>query len=127
MADTAMKAAVLIGIGFLNSRNKGESGRKWKKKHPKPKSKKAAWDNLVRIIEDITGELLELPCQEGYPVAIRFWNDMCSFIGDPGAIPDTSRISANIFTFLNRLQICKYGRKRCGTRDCICVANVQLT
>ena len=41
-------------------------------------------------------QLLELPCQQGHPVAIRFWNDMCSFIEAPGAMLNASHVNADV-------------------------------
>lgn len=41
-------------------------------------------------------QLLELPCQQGHPVAIRFWNDVCSFIEAPGAMLDASHVNADV-------------------------------
>ena len=41
-------------------------------------------------------QLLELPCQQGHPVAIRFWNDMCSFIEVPGAMLNASHVNADV-------------------------------
>lgn len=52
-------------------------------------------------------QLLERPCQEGHPVAIRFWNNVCSFIGapEPCWMPATSK---RMFCMtIKRLQICK--------------------
>lgn len=37
--------------------------------------------------------LLELPCQQGHPVAIRFWNEMLTCIGTPEAVD--MRLSEN--------------------------------
>lgn len=39
--------------------------------------------------------LLELPVQKGHPVAIRFWNDVCSCLGGPVVTPDPSRIHSD--------------------------------
>ena len=41
-------------------------------------------------------QLIERPCQEGHPVAIRFWNDVCSFIGIPGAMLDASHVNPDV-------------------------------
>ena len=41
-------------------------------------------------------QLIERPCQERHPVATRFWNDVCSFIGVPGAMLDASHINADV-------------------------------
>lgn len=41
-------------------------------------------------------QLLEFPCQQGHPVAIRFWNDVCSFIGAPRAMLDVSHVNADV-------------------------------
>ena len=41
-------------------------------------------------------QLLELPCQQGHPVAIRFWNDVCFFIGAPGAMLNASHVNADV-------------------------------
>lgn len=41
-------------------------------------------------------QLLEFPCQQGHPVAIRFWNDVCSFIGAPGAMLDASHVNPDV-------------------------------
>ena len=41
-------------------------------------------------------QLLELPCQQGHPVAIRFWNDICSFIKAPGAMLNASHVNADV-------------------------------
>lgn len=41
-------------------------------------------------------QLLELPCQQGHPVAIRFWNDVCSFIGAPGAMLNASHVNMDV-------------------------------
>lgn len=43
--------------------------------------------------------LLDLPCQKGHPVAIRFYNEVLAYMGTPTAIDmqiDESRINANI-------------------------------
>lgn len=43
-----------------------------------------------------TLRLLELPIQKGHPVAIRFWNDAHSYLGNPGVTLNTSRIHSDI-------------------------------
>lgn len=52
-------------------------------------------------------QLLELPCQLGHPVAIRFWNDMCSYLGNPRAMLDARLINADILYDFKPLQKCK--------------------
>ena len=50
----------------------------------------------VRAIPIRVRQLLELPCQQGHPVAIRFWNDVCSFIGAPGATLNASHVNPDV-------------------------------
>lgn len=39
--------------------------------------------------------LLELPCFLGHPVAIRLWNQILSFTGNPGGLISEARINAS--------------------------------
>lgn len=42
-----------------------------------------------------TMRLLEVPCQKGHPVAVRFWNDICTCAGSPERAIDSSRVDAS--------------------------------
>lgn len=46
--------------------------------------------------------LLELPLQEGHPVAIRLWNDVCSCLGRPEKIQGSCRVNADVLYDLKK-------------------------
>lgn len=47
---------------------------------------KIAPDAPITSVPTKVVRLLELPCQQGHPVAIRFWNEMLTCIGTPEAV-----------------------------------------
>lgn len=55
-------------------------------------------------------QLLQLPCQYGHPVAVRFWNEALDYIGTPAALKqkiDAAYMNENLLYDYYSMQICK--------------------